>query len=122
LRVGVRVLLVEDDLEVAATVRPYLEGAGYEVVCAATAAEARSLLQARPPDVVVTDIALPDGSGVELARDARAQGTPVIALTGGAAPNDEFSFVLEKPCSPRLVLEMVRALVAGPPHHPRSSA
>lgn len=69
-----RVLLVEDDeetrLRIAGAIRsePRLSLAGL----AATCAEARAVLTVSPPDVLVTDLSLPDGHGTELIREARA--------------------------------------------------
>ncbi|MCA9510988.1 MAG: response regulator transcription factor, partial [Myxococcales bacterium] len=60
---------------------------GHEVVAAPTAREAEACLAAEPLDVVVLDVALPDGSGIDLCRSLRANGvaTPVLLLTAHAA-------------------------------------
>ena len=76
-----RLLLVEDDEDLRAALRLTLLDEGYEVVEAATA---RQTLQALDRvDVVLLDLTLPDGDGVQLCRRIRAAGDlPVIMVTG----------------------------------------
>lgn len=80
-----RVLVVEDDDEVALVCRMYLEQAGYDVRRAATVAEAGVLAVSWEPDVVSLDFSLPDEDGTELVRRLREDpGTadlPVLMLT-----------------------------------------
>lgn len=76
------VLLVEDEPEFLAFNARRLEAEGYRVSCAATLREARLAVRADPPDLVVLDILMPDGSGLDFCRDLRADtGVPVIFLT-----------------------------------------
>ena len=65
-----RVLLVEDDVRVAAAVASGLRKRGYEVDCAGSIAEA---LEAAPVDIVLLDLGLPDGDGMDLCRMLRAR-------------------------------------------------
>ena len=63
-----RVLLVEDDVRVAAALASALRRRGYEVVHCATAADA---LAAEPADLVLLDLGLPDGDGIDVCRALR---------------------------------------------------
>jgi two-component system KDP operon response regulator KdpE len=94
---GARVLVVDDEPQILRGLRVVLRNAGFRVDVAATKAEALDALAARPPDAMVLDLVLPDGSGVEVCRDVRRwSGLPVIVLS---AVGDE--------------REKVRALDAG---------
>ncbi|MEW6421449.1 MAG: response regulator [Deinococcota bacterium] len=88
----VRVLLVEDDLRVARVNRDLLERDPdvHVVGSAATLAQADALVQALAPDLILLDVYLPDGSGLNLLRHWRAQGrtTDVALIT---AADDEAS-------------------------------
>ena len=81
---GLRVLLAEDEPAVAASVEEQLRALGHEVVGeAATGEEAVSLATQTDPDVVVMDIVMPDGDGIEAARRIAEQSpTPVVFLSG----------------------------------------
>ena len=63
-------LLVEDSKEVLEDNRKALVAAGYEVLAASTLAGAREQLARRQPDLILLDVLLPDGNGVELCRGA----------------------------------------------------
>lgn len=78
--------MVDDEPYVGLVLRPYLEQLGYRVSFARTLDEARSVLRAKPPtDGLLLDIHLPDGSGLDLLRDLREQGStarlPVLVVT-----------------------------------------
>jgi len=81
---GLRVLLAEDEPAVAASVEQQLRALGHEVVGeASTGDEAVSLAAAQRPDVVVMDIRMPDGDGIEAARRIAEQNPlPVVFLSG----------------------------------------
>jgi len=77
------ILLVEDDLDV----RPLLEHilkteAAYDVVAVESMANALALLDQRPFDLVITDVNLPDGSGLRVADKASARGVRALVFTG----------------------------------------
>jgi len=77
-----RVLIVEDELDLAAALGTGLRREGYAVDTAADAAEARERLEDAPYDVVCLDLGLPDGDGRELCRELRSGALG----TAGAAP------------------------------------
>jgi two-component system KDP operon response regulator KdpE len=77
-----RVLVVDDEPQILRALKTSLRGAGYEVETAETAAQALALLAANPPDAVVLDLVLPDGSGIEVCRELRTWSTaPVLVLS-----------------------------------------
>jgi two-component system KDP operon response regulator KdpE len=77
-----RILVVDDEPQILRALQTNLRGAGYEVETAATAEEALSSAAMRPPDAVILDLVLPDGSGVDVARQLRQwTAVPVIVLS-----------------------------------------
>lgn len=77
-----RVLLVEDEVGILQVNTRHLEGQGYEVVAAQTLKEAKEAVLRQPPDLVLLDVMLPDGSGYDFCRELRElTTTPVIYLT-----------------------------------------
>jgi two-component system, OmpR family, KDP operon response regulator KdpE len=79
---GQRVLVVDDEPQILRALRTSLHGTGYDVETAATAEEALTALAANPPDAVVLDLVLPDGSGTEVTRELRTwSSAPVILLS-----------------------------------------
>jgi two-component system, OmpR family, response regulator len=127
---GMRVLIVDDHAEVRDLLLRSLRGEAHEVAVAATAAEAQARIAACALDVIVLDVALPDGSGIDLCRDLRHTGTatPVLLLTAHAsvaervagldAGADDF---LGKPFAVSELRARVRALGRrGPALRPRS--
>ncbi|HEY0821191.1 MAG TPA: response regulator [Rhizobacter sp.] len=119
---SVHVLLVEDNRDAADALGLSLHDLGYRVTHAYTCDEALAL--AKGPDgfdVIVTDIGLPDGSGIEIGRRLRGQ-LPVIALSGYGTQGDlrqsneaGFAAHLVKPVGPAAVHAAVQAaLESGP--------
>ncbi len=90
---GVKVLIVEDEPDSREVLQHLLAGSGAEVSIAACAAEALALAETAKPDVLVSDIGLPDVDGYELIRRWRLLGGGVsnvraVALTAFARPED----------------------------------
>lgn len=84
-----RILLVEDHEPTRTTLQQLLRSRRYEVVSAATAAEARKLAGQFKIDLVISDIGLPDGSGCEVMNEFRSRyGLRGIALTGYGTEQD----------------------------------
>lgn len=82
------VLLVEPDPAVRDAVTTLLRRRGYAVTCARTAADAEARIRAAAPDLLVTELLLPGGSGFRLAELAKAVSdgrTPVVMLSALAA-------------------------------------
>ncbi|HEU0079731.1 MAG TPA: response regulator [Longimicrobiaceae bacterium] len=88
-----RVLLVEDNEAIRGAFSILLEESGYQVLAAASGAEALEAAGARGPHLILLDLGLPDMSGLDVARALRARdgtrATPIIALTGRALQTDE---------------------------------
>jgi two-component system, OmpR family, response regulator len=84
---GVYVLVVDDNAELLKLVVTSLEREGHRVASVRSATAATRRLAKEVFDVVVLDIGLPDGSGIDVCRDARANGivTPILILTARAA-------------------------------------
>lgn len=82
-------LLVEDHQDTARVMQRILESAGYGVGHAATVAKARELASRQKFDLVVSDVGLPDGTGLELMRDLNKDyGLTGIALSGFGTDDD----------------------------------
>src|SRR4051812_14271263 len=126
---AITVLLVEDDAPTCWRLQDALAKAGYRVRAAATLAEARACLGANAPRVLLTDLQLPDGHGVDLIRETRRRFPDteimVISILG-----DEESVIsaitvgatgyLLKDAFPTDIAATVRDLVAG--HSPISAS
>jgi CheY-like chemotaxis protein len=92
---GVRILAVEDDPEALEAVGAVLRRFGATVEAVRSADEAIATLQEFPPDVIVSDIAMPGTDGIAMIRAVREHapqrggGTPALALTARAGAEDE---------------------------------
>lgn len=92
---GISVLLVEDDSDARTLIHQMLELRGARVTSTASAAEALKQFSATVPDVLVSDIAMPDEDGYSLLRKVRSLprerggDTPAIAITGYASAKDK---------------------------------
>src|SRR5258708_33519246 len=89
-----RVLLVEDDSELAREVAAGLHGGGISAMHARTAREARRLMELESPDVIVLDVMLPGESGFAMCKAVRDQGvdTPSLMLTARDAGDDRLTW------------------------------
>jgi len=77
-----RVLLIEDEGSIADPLAEALRREGFDVQTAGTAAAGLETFAARPPDLVLLDVMLPDGDGREVLREIRQRSrTPVVMLT-----------------------------------------
>jgi PAS domain S-box-containing protein len=110
---GVRVLVVEDDPETLDLLKCVLEGRQAEVTTASSATEALRVLEHSLPDVLLSDLAMPDQDGYDLIRQLRSRppergGTiPAIALSAYTRPEDRarsiaagFQLHVSKPVDP----------------------
>jgi two-component system KDP operon response regulator KdpE len=79
---GPRVLVVDDEPQILRAVQMKLRGAGYAVDTAATAQEALIKASMRPPEAIILDLLLPDGSGTDICRELRRwNGAPILVLS-----------------------------------------
>jgi two-component system, OmpR family, KDP operon response regulator KdpE len=79
---GLRILVVDDEQQILRALRTSLHGAGYEVETAETAEGALAAAAMRPPDAVILDLVLPDGTGTDVCRELRKwSSAPVIVLS-----------------------------------------
>jgi two-component system, OmpR family, KDP operon response regulator KdpE len=79
---GPRVLVVDDEQQILRALRTSLRGAGYEVETAETAQGALAAAAMRPPEAIILDLVLPDGSGIDVCRELRTwTSAPVILLS-----------------------------------------
>ena len=85
-----RILLLEDDLQLNATVKQFLEMRDYEVIAVFDAHEARDRLYEQTVDLMLLDIKVPHQSGLELLSELRAEGdeTPAIFVTSLSGVED----------------------------------
>src|SRR3954453_16686400 len=130
-----RILIVEDDPDIADLVRRYLDKAGFITERAASGREALQAIGARPPELVVLDLMLPQLDGLEVCRLRRASeataAIPIIMLTARADESERIVGLelgaddyVAKPFSPSELVARVRALLrrahraAGPRPRP----
>ena len=85
-------LIVEDEPPMRRFLRVSLRAQGYRVLEAATAEEARSLLGSHNPALILMDLGLPDGDGLELTRQLRTwSATPIVVLSARGREDDKVS-------------------------------
>ncbi|MDX6450539.1 MAG: two-component system, OmpR family, operon response regulator KdpE [Gaiellaceae bacterium] len=122
------VLVVDDEPQFLRALETNLRGAGYEVETATTAMEALTAAGLRPPDAVILDLLLPDGTGTEVCRALRAWSEAPIVLVSAVGDEAEKIAALDagaddyvtKPFSMGELLARLRAALrrAGPPGDP----
>jgi two-component system, OmpR family, phosphate regulon response regulator OmpR len=117
-----RILLIDDDTRLTTMVGDYLRGNGYEVDTAGTLAAGRERLRHESFELLVLDLMLPDGDGLDLTRelrsDTRTRRLPLLMLTARGEPTDRIVGLeigaddyLPKPFEPRELLARVKALL-----------
>ena len=111
----IKLLIIEDDVQLNTALKIYFEKTQYLVFQAFNCKEARQMIK-REPDIIIVDVGLPDGSGIDLCRHMLAdKKIPVIFLTA----RDEEKDILEgyeagceeyvtKPVSPKVLLNILR--------------
>jgi DNA-binding NtrC family response regulator len=80
-----RALIVDDDLEILKVLGELVEREGFAVTCAATLKQAREQIVATTPDILLVDIHLPDGSGLELLEALGPADPEIVLITGQAS-------------------------------------
>ncbi len=118
-----RILLIDDDTRLTGMVRDYLQAAGLAVSVAGDLAQGRLKLQREPLDALVLDLMLPDGDGLDLTRELRAdprlRSLPLLMLTARGEPMDRIIGLelgaddyVAKPCTPRELTARIRAILS----------
>jgi two-component system KDP operon response regulator KdpE len=110
-------LLIEDERQIRRFVRTALEGEGWNVVESGTAAQGMADAGTRHPDLIVLDLGLPDGDGMDLIRDVRRWSqVPIIVLSARLGEQDKINALdagaddyLSKPFGVGELLARVRA-------------
>jgi DNA-binding NtrC family response regulator len=117
-----RILLVDDDEGIRENVMELLESQDYAVMAAKDAAEALTILDSEPIDLLLTDFQMPGANGVELIEAARkARGDlPAILMTGYLSVYDQLDAerkkqvtLLRKPFEPNEILRLVGERLAN---------
>ncbi len=119
-----KILVVDDDLELSSLIGYALRQAGYMVIEAGDGVVALEVFERESPALVILDVNLPRLSGLEVCRRIRAasrtpaSGVPIMMLTVKSAEEDQVQALdlgaddyLTKPFSPRTLLARVRALL-----------
>jgi two-component system KDP operon response regulator KdpE len=77
-----RILIVDDERQITRMLRTALQSSGYEVSSASNGIEALAQIQEQPPDLIITDLAMPEMNGVELTQSVRRRtDIPIIVLS-----------------------------------------
>jgi DNA-binding response OmpR family regulator len=113
------ILIVEDDQALSRLVHDYLDRNGFRAITAAGVQSGRHRLAHDQPDLVVLDLGLPDGNGLDLLRDLRRSSSlPVIVLTARGEEIDRIVGLelgaddyMVKPFSPGELVARVRAVL-----------
>ena len=119
---GIRVLVVDDEADARQLVRRVLTECGAEVAVAGSADEAMQLVESFRPDILVSDVGMPDQDGYDLIRQVRgrvaAKTLPAVALTAFARSEDRrrallagFQTHVAKPVDPAELVAVVASLV-----------
>lgn len=118
-----KILLVEDDRNLAGTVREWLEFEHYLVEWVETGTDALDMVKSYKYDVIIMDLTLPKMDGIEVCKQYRQTGgeTPILILTGrGTVPDKELGFdagaddYLTKPFHLKELSARIRALMRRP--------
>jgi signal transduction histidine kinase/ActR/RegA family two-component response regulator len=121
---GVRVFVVDDDADARELVRFVAESCGAIARAVANVEDAMALVRSERPDVIVTDLGMPDRDGYELLRVVRAAGDeattiPIIALTAYAGADDRsralaagFAAHVTKPVDPATLVQVIADLLS----------
>jgi two-component system, OmpR family, KDP operon response regulator KdpE len=88
--VAVKILIVDDEPNILATVAPLLRARGYDVLTAMTGRAALETVDREHPDLIVLDLGLPDIDGVQVSQEIRASAhVPIIVLSARGAEGDK---------------------------------
>ena len=121
MQTAVRILAVDDDLDIRDLLRIALGDEGYRVITAANGREALALVEEEPPDLVLLDLTMPVMNGRQFLQQLRGRGcqVPVICMTAGysaavEASENRADAHLHKPFDLDDLFAMVERLTAAP--------
>jgi len=79
------ILVIDDEIAIQKLFRQFLEGEGYSVSSASDGREGLRLIKQKKPDLVITDIMMPEMDGLEVVREIKGKypELPIIAISGG---------------------------------------
>lgn len=126
-----RLLMIDDDARLATMVRDYLATSGFAVEVAGNVVSGVAALRARPAELLILDLMLPDGDGLDVCRRLRAEGVgiPILMLTAKGDPIDRVIGLeigaddyLPKPFEPRELQARIKALLRRASSAPSDSA
>ena len=114
-----RILVVEDDPDVGVLLEQLLLSAGYQVDRATTASGARLLVGSQDYHLVLADGILPDGTGIEVADEAKARGMKALIITGqGLRLSQLGGFdrhdIILKPIRPGALIDLIADYISRP--------
>ncbi len=118
------VLAVDDEKHIVRLVQINLQRGGYDVVTASDGKQALDMIEANPPDMVISDVMMPFMDGFELLKRLKqnpvTRELPIIMLTAKAMDSDVYEgwragadFYLTKPFNPQELLMWVRRIFEG---------
>ena len=127
---GARVLVVDDEPQILRALQMMLRSAGYAVDTAGTARDALGRAAMRPPDAVILDLILPDGSGTDVCRELRGWSTaPILVLSAVGEEKEKIAALdagaddyVTKPFSGDELLARLRAALRRTGAAPTSAA
>jgi len=120
----IKILVIDDEEQIRALLSSLFEMEGYEVIAATDGKDGMTLFDAHSPDLVITDIVMPDMEGMEVIRTLKKKSpsVPVIAISGGGInASHEYLYIaskigaakiFEKPVRKKVLLEAVKELLA----------
>ncbi len=114
-----RILVVEDNATMRLFIEHVLLNAGYEIDTTGTMSGGADLLQSRRYDLVLSDVKLPDGNGLEIADLAGEKGTKALMITGHAftlpaETHERYEFLLKPVRAAEIITAVERALTDHP--------
>ncbi len=120
---GARVLVVDDEPQILRALEMKLRSAGFVVETAATAQDALMKAAMRPPEAIILDLVLPDGSGTDVCRDVRSwSAVPILILSAVGEEHEKIAALdagaddyVTKPFSGDELLARLRAVLRRVP-------
>jgi DNA-binding response OmpR family regulator len=115
-----RILAIDDSADALTILRLFLAAEGFDVLTAASASQALAQIEARLPDLIITDHMMPGLTGLELCQQLRSQEAtrhiPIIVHTALDLPPEAtqlYDALFVKPADLTALVRRIRALLAG---------